>query len=58
MLARKPKTEVQKELVAQSTKGKQIIAEHSNHQITRHQPEVIINAIRELINSEEKLGDH
>lgn len=47
--------ELQKELVTQSTKGKQIIAEHSDHQITRNQPEIIIDAIKELINSEEKL---
>ncbi|WP_194845015.1 alpha/beta hydrolase [Candidatus Rhabdochlamydia porcellionis] len=46
--------DLQKELVAQSTKGKQIIAEHSDHQITRHQPSIIIEAIKELINSKEK----
>ncbi len=50
--------ELQKELVTQSTKGKQIIAEHSDHQITRNQPEIIIDAIKELINSEEKRGVH
>lgn len=47
--------ELQKDLVTQSIKGKQIIAEQSDHQITRNQPKIIIEAIKECINSVEKL---
>ena len=40
---------LQKDLVAKSSQGKQMIAEHSGHMITREQPEIIIEAIREVI---------
>ena len=38
----------QKDLVTKSTKGKRIIAEHSGHMIPHEQPEIIIEAIREV----------
>jgi pimeloyl-ACP methyl ester carboxylesterase len=41
--------ELQKELVRRSSKGKQIIAEKSGHNIHRDQPELIIDAIREIM---------
>ena len=40
--------ELQKELVGRSSKGKQIIAEKSGHFIQRDQPELVIDAIREV----------
>jgi pimeloyl-ACP methyl ester carboxylesterase len=40
---------LQKDLVTKSTKGQRIIAEHSGHMITREQPEIIIEAIREVV---------
>jgi len=40
---------LQKDLVTKSTKGKQIMAEQSGHMITREQPEIIVEAIREVI---------
>ncbi len=39
----------QKDLVTKSTKGKRIIAEHSGHMIPHEQPEIIIEAIREVV---------
>lgn len=42
--------ELQKDLVAKSTKGKQIIAEKSDHMITLNQPEVIIDAVKDMVN--------
>jgi len=39
----------QKDLVTKSTKGKRIIAEHSGHMIPHEQPEIIIEAIREIV---------
>ena len=41
--------DLQIDLVAKSTKGKQIIAENSGHMITREQPEIIVQAIQEVI---------
>jgi pimeloyl-ACP methyl ester carboxylesterase len=41
--------ELQKDLITKSTKGKQIIAEHSDHMIPLHQPEIIVHAVKELI---------
>lgn len=41
--------DLQLDLVAKSTKGKQIIAENSGHMITREQPEIIVQAIQEVI---------
>ena len=38
----------QKDLVTKSTNGKRIIAEHSGHMIPHEQPEIIIEAIREV----------
>lgn len=40
---------LQKELVGKSTKGKQIVAERSGHMITREQPEVIVEAVQDII---------
>jgi pimeloyl-ACP methyl ester carboxylesterase len=41
--------ELQKELVGRSSRGKQVIAEKSGHNIHRDQPDLVINAIREVI---------
>jgi pimeloyl-ACP methyl ester carboxylesterase len=41
--------ELQKELVRRSSRGKQIIAEKSGHNIHRDQPELVIDAIREVM---------
>ena len=41
--------ELQQELVSRSAKGKQIIAEKSGHYIQRDQPDLVIEAIREVI---------
>jgi pimeloyl-ACP methyl ester carboxylesterase len=41
--------ELQKELVTRSSMGKQIIAEKSGHNIHRDQPELVVDAIREVI---------
>jgi pimeloyl-ACP methyl ester carboxylesterase len=41
--------ELQKELVSLSTQGKQIIATQSGHNIQLDQPELVVNAIRELL---------
>lgn len=40
--------ELQKELVGRSSKGRQIIAEKSGHFIQRDQPELVVEAIREV----------
>lgn len=42
--------ELQKNLVKKSSKGEQIIANESDHLITRHQPEIIVNATKKIIN--------
>ncbi len=41
--------ELQKELVRRSSRGKQIIAEKSGHNIHRDEPELVIDAIRQVI---------
>ncbi|MBA3603174.1 MAG: alpha/beta hydrolase [Parachlamydiaceae bacterium] len=41
--------DLQKDLVTKSINGKQIFAEHSGHMITREQPAIIVEAIREVI---------
>ena len=40
----------QKDLVTKSSHSKQVIAEQSDHMITRHQPSIIIEAIKEEVN--------
>ncbi len=40
---------LQKELVTKSTKGKQLIAEKSDHLIPWYQPEIIVEAVREEV---------
>jgi pimeloyl-ACP methyl ester carboxylesterase len=40
---------LQKDLVKQSKKGKQIFAEKSDHMILWHQPEIVVEAIREVV---------
>ena len=42
--------ELQADLVTQSSKGKQIIAEHSDHMINLEQPEIIVQAVHEMVN--------
>jgi pimeloyl-ACP methyl ester carboxylesterase len=41
--------ELQQELVSLSTQGKQIIAEKSGHNIHWDQPDLVIDAIREIL---------
>ena len=41
--------ELQKDLVRRSTRGKQIIAEKSGHNIHQDQPELVVDAIREVV---------
>jgi hypothetical protein len=41
--------ELQKELVGRSSRGKQIIAEKSGHYIQHDQPELVIDAIRQVM---------
>jgi len=41
--------ELQKELVAKFHDGRQVIAEKSDHMIPFHQPEVIVQAVQEII---------
>lgn len=48
---------LQKELAAKSTKGKQIFATDSNHMITRNQPQIIVNAIKEILTNSSAESD-
>jgi len=41
--------EMQKDLVGRSSRGRQIMADRSGHFIHRDQPELVVNAIRQLI---------
>ena len=41
--------ELQKDLVTKSTNGKQIFADHSAHGVPRLQPEIIVQAVHELV---------
>ena len=43
--------EMQSELVALSSEGKQVIAEQSGHNIQLDQPDLVIDAIREILNA-------
>lgn len=43
--------ELQKDLAAKSTKGKQIIAEESDHMVTLNQPQIIVDSIKEMVES-------
>lgn len=42
--------EMQKDLLSRSTKGKQVIAAKSGHFIHQDEPELVINAVRQVIN--------
>lgn len=42
---------LQKDLVTKSTRGRQIIAENSDHDIPREQPQIIIEAVCEMVKS-------
>lgn len=44
--------DLQKELVSKFENGRQIIAEKSDHMIPWHQPELIVQAVQELINKD------
>ena len=48
--------ELQKELVGRSSKGKQIIAEKSGHNIHRDQPALVIDAIRQVMKEAKSTG--
>jgi pimeloyl-ACP methyl ester carboxylesterase len=41
--------ELQKELVSRSSRGRQIIADKSGHNIHRDQPELVVEAIRQVV---------
>lgn len=43
--------QLQKRLLSKSEKAKQIVAENSDHMINHHQPEIIVDAIREMVNN-------
>jgi pimeloyl-ACP methyl ester carboxylesterase len=43
--------ELQKDLATKSTQGKQVIAEESDHMITLHQPQIIVDSIKEIVES-------
>jgi hypothetical protein len=42
--------QLQQKFLAKSSRSKQVIAEHSDHMINHHQPGIIIDAIREIVN--------
>lgn len=48
--------ELQKELVRRSSRGRQIIAEKSGHFIQRDQPELVIDAIRQVLEEAQATG--
>ena len=48
--------ELQKELVRCSSRGRQIIAEKSGHYIQRDQPELVIDAIRQVLEEAQATG--
>ena len=41
--------DLQRELVSLSSRGKQVIAEKSGHNIHRDQPDLVIDAIRQVV---------
>lgn len=43
--------DLQKNLLSKSNKSKQIVAHKSDHMINHHQPQVIVDAIKEMVNS-------
>lgn len=43
--------QLQKGLLSKSKTSKQIVAENSDHMINHHQPEIIVDAIREMVNN-------
>ncbi|HEY4832629.1 MAG TPA: alpha/beta hydrolase [Waddliaceae bacterium] len=49
--------ELQKNLLFKSNKSKQIVAENSDHMINHHQPQIIVDAIKELVNSFSVFGN-
>lgn len=46
-----PFKELQKDLVTKSTQGKQIFAEESDHMVTLNQPQIIVDSVKEMIDS-------
>jgi hypothetical protein len=46
--------ELQKDLAAKSTRGKQVIAEDSDHMVTLNQPQIIVDSIKEMVESSRK----
>lgn len=48
--AREVWKELQKDLVSQSTKGIQLIAEESGHMVAHDQPGLIVEAVRQMVN--------
>lgn len=49
--------ELQKELLRRSSRGKQIIAEKSGHNIHRDQPELVIDSIRQVLQEAKSTGN-
>ncbi len=45
---------LQKKLLAKSHRAKQIVASKSDHMINHHEPEIIVRAIQEMLNVDEK----
>jgi len=43
--------ELQKDLVTKSTKGKQVFAEESDHMVPLYQPQIIVDSIKEMVDS-------
>lgn len=43
--------ELQKDLATKSTQGKQVIAEESDHMVTLNQPQIIVDSIKEIVES-------
>jgi len=50
--------ELQKELVGKFHDGRQVIAEKSDHMIPFHQPEIIVQAVQELVHANDTKRIH
>jgi pimeloyl-ACP methyl ester carboxylesterase len=46
--------ELQRDLVTKSTQGKLVIAEESDHMVTLNQPQIIVDSIKEMVESSRK----
>lgn len=48
--------ELQKDLATKSTQGKQVIAEESDHMVTLNQPQIIVDSIKEMVESSRNIN--